>query len=273
MELKRKLQEAIEYVQKEAIPETALGMILGTGFGKIVQELKIEKKIAYDQIPHFPKPTVMSHEGYLLYGMLFNVPILVFQGRLHRYEGYSYFEITLLVRLFKALGGSTLLLSNAAGAVNLTFKKGDLMVIKDHINLQRGSPLAEKGIAEMGARFVDMRLPYDTEICKLLLAQAKKQKIVIREGVYAAVVGPQLETAAEYRYLKIIGADAVGMSTVPEVIVARQLQLRILAVAVITDICDPNDLAPIDIPDILASVEKGEKQWLKLLKRIVAHLQ
>ena len=272
MSPKQKLQEALTFIQTQNIPNTAHGLILGTGFSQITEALQVEKKIAYEDIPHFPKPTVLSHEGYLLYGMLFGIPLLVFQGRLHRYEGYSYFEITLLVRLFKGMGGKTLLLCNAAGGLDLNFKKGDLMLIKDHINLQGGSPLAEKGIVDLGPRFVDMRLPYDPTLMTQITAVAKKRSISMHQGVYAAVVGPQLETAAEYRYLKTIGADAVGMSTVPEVIVARQLALRVLAVAVITDLCNPNDLAPIDIPDILAAVAKGESQWLSLLEKLLPKL-
>lgn len=269
MSPKQKLEEALTFVKAQDIPNSAYGLILGTGFSQIPEVLQLEKKISYEDIPHFPKPTVLSHEGYLLYGKLFGVPFLVFQGRLHRYEGYSYFEITFLVRLFNGLGGKTLLLSNAAGGLNLGFKKGELMLIKDHINLQGDSPLAEKGIAELGPRFVDMRLPYDPTLTNQISTVAKKMTIPLHQGVYAAVVGPQLETAAEYRYLKTIGADAVGMSTVPEVIVARQLALRVVAVAVITDSCDPDDLAPIDIPDILAAVSKGESQILKLLEKLL----
>lgn len=268
----QKLQEALQFVQSKGIPSTAVGLLLGTGFGQIPQALQVEKKVAYADIPHFPTPTVLSHEGFLLYGTLFGVPIVVFQGRLHRYEGYSYFEITLLVRLFAALGGTTLLLNNAAGAVNLNYSKGALLLLEDHLNLQGGSPLAEKDLTDLGPRFVDMRLPYDEALRKRLKALAEEENIPIQEGVYAAVVGPQLETAAEYRYLKIIGADAVGMSTVPEVIVARQLELRVVAVAVITDLCDPDDLAPIDIADILKNVAKGEAQWLKLLERLLPEL-
>ncbi len=272
MSPKQKLEEALTFVQSQNLPTTKVGLILGTGFGQIPKALKVEKKIAYADIPHFPQPTVLSHEGVLLYGTLFGVPVLVFQGRLHRYEGYSYFDITLLVRLFDGLGGKILLLSNAAGGIHLGYKKGDLMLLQDHLNLQGGSPLAEPGIADLGPRFVDMRLPYDPLLNARIIALAHEKGITVHEGVYAAVVGPQLETAAEYRYLKTIGADAVGMSTVPEVIVARQLGLRVATVAVITDLCDPDNLAPIDIPDILAAVAKGEAQWLRLLETILPEL-
>lgn len=269
MSPKQKLEEAIAFVKAQDIPNTAFGIILGTGFSQISEAIQLEKKISYEDIPHFPKPTVLSHEGYLLYGKLFGVPCMVFQGRLHRYEGYSYFEITLLIRLFNGMGGKTIMLCNAAGGLDLRFKKGELMLLKDHINLQGGSPLAENGIAELGPRFVDMRLPYEPTLIHQISSVAKQLNITLHQGVYAAVIGPQLETAAEYRYLKTIGADAVGMSTVPEVIVARQLALRVVAVAVITDICNPDDLAPIDIPDILAAVSKGENQWLKLLEKLL----
>ncbi|CAN0369113.1 unnamed protein product, partial [Ectocarpus sp. 4 AP-2014] len=190
------------------------------------------------------------------------------QGRFHLYEGYNLQDVTYPVRVMKKLGISTLLVSNASGAINLNFKKGEIMVIDDHINLQGGSPLAFKGVEKMGERFVDMSAPYDLEINSKLAQIAKKHNIKLHSGVYASVVGPQLETRAEYRYLKIIGADAVGMSTVPEIIVANHLKLKVAAVSVLTDECDPDNLKPVDVADIIANAGMAEPDMITLFKEV-----
>lgn len=267
MKLKQnQIEEAVSYIKQQGIPATALGIILGTGLGALADALEVIHSISYKDIPNFPEATVESHAGKLLYGRLEGREVLVCQGRFHRYEAYSYFEITFPVRVLQALGVSQLLLSNAAGAINLRYKKGELMLLKDHLFLQGGSPLAEDGIAELGPRFVDMSQPYSLRWRVEFERLAQEHDIPLHQGVYAAVVGPQLETAAEYRYLKTIGADAVGMSTVPEVIVARQLEMEVLACAVLTDVCDPDNLAPIDISDIFKQAKRGEEKLLSLLK-------
>lgn len=269
--MRAKIDAAVRYLQKHKIDNIPLGMILGTGLEGLAAEIELIQKIAYTDIPHFPVPKQEFHQGFLLYGLLEGKPILAFQGRVHRYEGYDYFEITFWVRVFKALGGKKLIFSNAAGAINLNFKKGELMLLTDHINLQDGSPLAIKNIETLGPRFVDMSEPYSKKWSTQAKAIAEKEGLVLHQGVYAAVVGPQLETAAEYRFFKIIGADAVGMSTAPEVIVARQLEIEVIAFSVLTDLCDPDHLEPINIPDILAMAKKGESDLIKIVKKL-AHL-
>ena len=260
------IDAAADYLRTFDLPIAPMGIILGTGLGALTEALDIQKSIPYKDIPYFPKATVESHEGRLLFGYLEGQAVWVCQGRFHRYEAYSYFQITFPVRVLHTLGVRKLLMSNAAGGINLAYAKGELMLLNDHLFLQGGSPLAEAGVADLGPRFVDMSQPYALQWRRQFEQLAKKHHIPLHQGVYAAVVGPQLETAAEYRYLKIIGADAVGMSTVPEVIVARQLDMTVLACAVITDICNPDNLSPIDIPDIFTQAKKGETRLLTLLR-------
>lgn len=264
--LQQQIDAAAEFVQQRGIPHTTLGIILGTGLGALADALEILHSISYKDIPHFPEATVESHEGRLIYGRLEGQDVLVCQGRFHRYEAYSYFQISFPVRVLHALGVHQLLLSNAAGAINLNYAKGDLMLLDDHIFLQGGSPLAEPGVVDLGPRFVDMSQPYSPSWREEFKQLAQAQNTPLHQGVYAAVLGPQLETAAEYRYLKTIGADAVGMSTVPEVIVARQLELDVLACAVLTDVCNPDQLAPVDLPDIFSQAKRGEERLLALLR-------
>ncbi len=270
--MKETIEQSLAFLRKEGIKNVSIAVVLGTGMYDLLSSLDLKKSIDYLSIPHFPKTTQAFQKGVLHYGFLGDQAILVFQGRFHLYEGYTFFEITYLVRVFKALGGEHLLLSNAAGAINLNFKKGELMLINDHLNLQGGSPLALKNIETLGERFVDMSVPYDLAHREKVIQIAAMQHLTLHQGVYAAVVGPQLETPAEYRYLKIIGADAVGMSTVPEVIVARQLGIRVLAISVLTDECNPDALAPIDIPEIMKMAKKGEKDFIKIVKAFVTSL-
>ena len=267
--MKEKIEETLAFLKQKGIPNTTLGIVLGTGLNELVASIKLHLSIPYAEIPHFPKNTQEYQQGQLIYGTFEGKEIVAFQGRFHLYEGYSFFELTYWVRVFAALGGKNLILSNAAGALHPSFQKGQIMMITDHINLQGGSPLAEKGIETLGERFVDMSSPYNPLLRKKAEIIAKKEKVILHHGVYAAVVGPQLETAAEYKYLKIIGADAVGMSTVPEVIVARQLKINCIAFSVLTDECNPNFLEPISIPDILAMAKKGEVELIKIVKNLV----
>jgi purine-nucleoside phosphorylase len=267
--MKEKIEASVRFLKEKGIDNVELGIVLGTGLDGLAADIERVQDIPYSSIPHFPRSTQTFQKGRLRYGLLEGKSVLAFQGRFHLYEGYDFFEITFWVRVFAALGGTQLILSNAAGAVNLDFNKGELMLLTDHINLQGGSPLALKGMETLGERFVDLSEPYAKKLRDQAVEIAQKQQIQLHQGVYAAVVGPQLETAAEYRYLKIIGADAVGMSTVPEVIVAKQLGLEVLAFSVLTDVCDPDALEAIDIPDILAMAKKGEQDLIKIVKAVV----
>ena len=259
------LEESQQAIEALGLPRASIGLILGTGMAGFLDQVEILQSISYSDIPHWMPPTVMSHEGFLHCVKAAGQYLWVCQGRLHRYEGYSDDEITYPVRVLHQLGVQQLFITNAAGAINLNYTKGELLLIDDHINLQGGSPLASTAAAALGPRFVDMRAPYSPKLQHQWLELAQNQQTTLHQGVYAAVVGPQLETRAEYRYLKTVGADAVGMSTVPEVIVANQLAVEVLAISVLTDLCDPDDLQPIDIPEIMAMAARGEQQFSKLM--------
>ena len=266
---KAQLELTTNFLQSKGFTNPEIGIVLGTGLGQLVQHIQIEKEVDYADIPNFPISTVESHSGKLIFGTLEGKKVVVMQGRFHLYEGYSLQEITFPIRILKALGIQKLLVSNAAGAINLTYKKGDMMLIDDHINLQGGSPLAFKNVSDFGERFVDMSAPYDATMNQKAIEIAKENNITLHKGVYVAVVGPQLETRAEYRYLKTIGADAVGMSTVPEIIVANHLSLPVIAVSVLTDECDPDNLKPIDITEIIAIANQAEPKMVTLFKGII----
>ena len=263
------IQQTTTFLQKNGFLNPKIGIILGTGLGQLVNLMQIEKEINYSDIPNFPLSTVEFHSGKLIFGTLEGKKVIVMQGRFHLYEGYSLQEVTFPIRILKALGIQKLLLSNAAGAINLNFKKGELMLIEDHINLQGSSPLAFATVSDFGERFTDMSEPYDVNLRNKVIKIAQENNINLHKGVYAAVVGPQLETKAEYRMLKIIGADAVGMSTVPEVIVANHLQLPVLAISVLTDECNPDDLKPVNIPEIIALVGQAEPKMITLFKELI----
>ncbi len=266
------IEQTAEYLQQKGFEAPEIGIILGTGLGQILEKIDIESEVSYNHIPNFPTATVEFHKGKLIYGTLAGKKVMAMQGRFHLYEGYSLYDITFPVRVMHQLGVKRLLVSNASGAINLNFKKGEIMLIDDHINLQGGSPLAFKGVEKMGERFVDMSVPYDSEMNQKLEKIAKENNINLHKGVYASVVGPQLETRAEYRYLKIIGADAVGMSTVPEVIVANHLGLAVSALSVLTDECDPDHLEPVDITEIIAMAGKAEPQMITLFTELVKQI-
>lgn len=266
---KELLLETAQFLKNKGLDTPEIGIILGTGLGKLIDHITIEKEISYSEIPNFPVATVEFHAGKLIYGMLEGKKVIVMQGRFHLYEGYTLQEVTFPVRVLEQLGIQKLLVSNAAGAINLTFKKGEIMLIEDHINLQGGSPLAFRNVSEYGERFVDMSEPYNLDLRNKAIRVAKENGITLHRGVYASVVGPQLETKAEYRMIKIMGADAVGMSTVPEVIVAHHLNIPVLAVSVLTDECDPNDLKPVNIPEIIAMAGLAEPQMITLFKGII----
>ena len=266
------IEETTDYLKEKGFESPEIGIILGTGLGQLIDHVEILKEVSYNHIPNFPTATVEFHKGKLIYGILEGKKVIVMQGRFHLYEGYTLQDVTYPVRIMKQLGVSTLLVSNASGALNLDYNKGDLMLIDDHINLQGGSPLAFKGVEHLGDRFVDMSAPYDAKINKTIQEIASNHNIKLHKGVYASVVGPQLETRAEYRMLKLMGADAVGMSTVPEIIVANHLQLKVAAVSVLTDECDPDNLKAVDISEIIEIAAKAEPQMITLFKELIKSL-
>lgn len=270
--MKGRLNKTVSYLEEKGFLNPEIGIILGTGLGKLIDKIDIETEISYNHIPHFPTATVEFHQGKFIFGNLSGKKVVVMQGRFHFYEGYSLQDITYPVRIMKELGIKKLLVSNASGAINKNYKKGDLMLIEDHINLQGGSPLAFKGVSQFGERFVDMLAPYDKDMNSKFKEIAKQDNITLHEGVYASVVGPQLETRAEYRYLGIIGADAVGMSTVPEVIVANHLKLPVSAISVLTDECDPDNLQPVNVEEIIAVANKAEPQLVQLFKGLIERI-
>ncbi|EAR11777.1 purine nucleoside phosphorylase [Polaribacter irgensii 23-P] len=265
----QQLQETINFLKVKGITTPEVGIVLGTGLGKLVDEIEIEIEIPYSDIPNFPVATVEFHSGKLIYGILSGKKVLVMAGRFHLYEGYSAWEVTYGIRTMHGLGIQNLLISNAAGAINLSYKKGDLMLIDDHINLQGSSPLAFQGANDFGAIFADMLAPYSSKINATITTIAKAHNILLHKGVYASVLGPQLETRAEYRMLQILEVDAVGMSTVPEVIVAKQLHLPCVAISVLTDECDPKNLQPVNIAEIIAIAGTAEPKMIVLFKEVL----
>jgi len=250
---------AKEYLIQKGIINPEIGIVLGTGLNHLLDYVDVKQGIPYSEIPGFCTSTVEFHKGNLVYGTIENKNVLIMQGRFHSYEGYSMQQIVFPVRVMKLLGVKYLFLSNAAGGINLNFKKGDLVLIDDHINLQSGNPLTGKNFDELGSRFPDMNEPYDPGLKNKLLETASELNIDLKKGIYAAVNGPNLETKAEYRYLKIIGADLVGMSTVPEVIAANHLQLPCVAVSVTTDECDPDNLKPVSFAEIIEVAAKADE--------------
>lgn len=266
------INDTVNYLKDKGFEAPEVGIILGTGLGLLLKEIKILHEVSYNHIPNFPTATVEFHKGKLIYGILEGKKVIVMQGRFHLYEGYTLQDITYPVRIMEKLGISTLLVSNASGAVNPSYNKGELMLIDDHINLQGGSPLAFKGVSALGERFADMSAPYDTKLNAIFNRIAKANNITLHKGVYTSVVGPQLETRAEYRMLRIIGTDAVGMSTVPEIIVANHLNLRVAAISVLTDECDPDNLKPVSIDEIIATAAIAEPNMIVLFKSLIKDL-
>tara|TARA_R110002051_G_scaffold181460_1_gene251022 strand:+ start:110913 stop:111728 length:816 start_codon:yes stop_codon:yes gene_type:complete len=269
---KKQLKESTDYLKSKGFESPEIGIVLGTGLGKLVDELENTIEAHYNHIPFFPLATVEFHSGKLIYGTFQDKKVVVMQGRFHMYEAYDLMDVTYPIRVMHQLGIKKLLISNASGAINLDMKKGDMMLIEDHINLQGGSPLAFKNVSEFGSRFTDMSNPYDTDMRNKLLAIAEKENITLKQGVYVSVLGPQLETRAEYRMLKLLGADAVGMSTVPEIIVANHLSLPVVAISVLTDECDPENLKPVNVQEIIAVAEKTEPKMVKLFRELLKQL-
>jgi purine-nucleoside phosphorylase len=271
-DLLRGLEETTGYLKSRVKSKPAIGIVLGTGLGRLTREITTEAALPYEEIPHFVRSTVEGHAGRLLFGTLGGKNVLAMQGRFHFYEGHTMQEITFPVRVMKALGCKTLLLSNAAGGLNPLFRKGDLMIITDHINLLGDNPLRGPNFDELGPRWPDMCNAYDAELVELTEKMALEENLPIRKGVYVAVAGPNLETGAEYRFLRICGADAVGMSTVPEVIVARHMGMRVLALSIITDLGFPDALAPVDVKEIIRIADRSEPVLTRIVKRVVEQL-
>lgn len=267
------IRNTTEYIKKRIGDfEPEAGIILGTGLGALVNEIEVEKQLMYSNIPDFPMSTLEFHSGKLIFGTLGGKKVVAMQGRLHYYEGYTMQQITFPVRVMKMLGIKTLFVSNASGSLNPDIKKGDLMILEDHINLQPMNPLTGRNDEDLGPRFPDMSEPYRHDLIEKGLAIAKANNITCHKGVYVAVTGPNLETRAEYRYLRVIGGDIVGMSTVPEVIVANHMGLPVFAISVITDEGFTEVLKPVSLDEILAVAREAEPKLTVILKELIAGL-
>jgi purine-nucleoside phosphorylase len=270
--VKKKARAAVDYIKKRSTTKPTVGIILGTGLGKLVNAFTIERIFQYNEIPHFPISTVEFHRGRLIVGALKKKKIVAMQGRFHFYEGYSAHEIAFPVVVMKLLGIKHLIVSNASGGLNPYFTPGDVMVITDHINLIPDNPLRGKNELKLGPRFPDMFNCYDTKLIKIAEDVALSKKIPIKKGVYVGVPGPNLETRAEYRFLRIIGADAVGMSTVPEVIMARYLKVKVFGLSIITDMGIPDALKPASLLKILNAARRAEPTLTRLVSGVVERL-
>ena len=262
------VNESVKFIKSKTNFKPVYGIILGTGLGALAEQISNKESISYSEIPHFPVSTVELHEGRLIFGYLSGVPVVIMQGRFHYYEGYNMKQITFPVRVMKLLGIQRLFISNISGGLNPDFKVSDMMIIKDHINLQYESPLTGSNLDELGDRFPDMSEPYDKVMISKGLDIAKKAGYPIYKGVYVSVLGPDLKTPAEYQYLRTIGADSVGMSTVPEVIVARHMKLPVFAISVITDICY-GEIRKIHVPKIIEAAKNAEPRITHVISALV----
>ena len=266
------IDEAATTVRARSTLAPDVALILGTGLGDVVEQIDVETQIPYNELPHFPVSTVESHSGRLLLGTLAGVRVVALQGRFHRYEGYTLQQVSFPVRVVHALGARTLVVSNASGCINPLWRTGELMLIDDHINLLGDNPLVGPNLDDLGPRFPDMSQAYDVQLKTLTEQVALEERIALRRGVYAAVAGPNLETRAEYRMLRTAGADVVGMSTVPEVIVARHMGMRVLGVSILTDMCLPDALEPTSLEEILQTARAAEPALTRLLTGVIGRL-
>jgi purine-nucleoside phosphorylase len=271
-ELVGQIAEAVEVIRRHWSGSPRVGIILGTGLGGLAEQIVTEATLPYEAIPHFPRSTAVGHTGQLVCGCLHGLPVVAMEGRFHAYEGYSFRQITFPVRVMKALGAELLVVSNACGGMNPQYAQGDIMVIEDHINLLNGNPLVGVNDDALGPRFPDMSAPYDRDLIDRALEIARRENFVAHKGVYVAVTGPNLETRAEYRFLRTIGADVVGMSTVPEVLVAVHAGMRVLGLSIITDLCLPDALKPANIQEILATAATAELKLRKIVVGVLAQL-
>jgi purine-nucleoside phosphorylase len=263
------VQDASRAIRAQWAGEPRVGIVLGTGLGALAREIEADAAIPYSEIPHFPRSTVESHKGMLVCGRLAGHAVMAMEGRFHLYEGYSPWQVTFPIRVMKELGCRLLIVSNAAGGLNPLHQKGDLIVIEDHINLMGLNPLIGPNDDRLGPRFPDMIEPYDRGLQELALEVALHSNIVARRGVYVAVVGPNLETRAEYRFLRSIGADVVGMSTVPEVLVAVHAGLKVLGFSIVTDMCLPDALQQVRIEEIIAVANEAESKLRHVVRGVL----
>lgn len=270
--LSRDVDEALRVIRSRTRVEPRVALILGTGLGGLAREIQVAAEIRYGELPHFPLSTVESHSGRLLFGTLGGQAVVAMQGRFHRYEGYTLQQVTFPVRVMRGLGARTLIVSNACGGMHPLWAPGELVLIADHINLLGDNPLVGPNDDALGPRFPDLSAAYDPDLRGLARQVARERQIVLREGVYVAVGGPNLETAAEYRLLRALGADVVGMSTVPEVIAAVHGGMRVLGVSIITDACLPDALQPANVQEIIATAAKAEPQLTRLVKGVLERL-
>ncbi|MCB9206239.1 MAG: purine-nucleoside phosphorylase [Ignavibacteriales bacterium] len=271
-ELLEKIEDSLKIIREKTEANFPIGIILGTGLGGLVNEIEISHEINYQDIPHFPLSTVESHSGKLILGKINGKNVVAMQGRFHYYEGYSMQQITYPVRVMKFLGVETLLVSNACGGMNPIYKRGDIMIMLDHINLLGDNPLIGKNEDELGPRFPDMSEPYNLELIELAEKIALENAIKVQKGVYIAVPGPNLETKAEYRFLRATGADVVGMSTVPENIVANHMGIKVLGFSIITDECFPESLQPVNVHEIIKTAMTAEPKMTKIMKEVIKRI-
>ncbi|REJ65884.1 MAG: purine-nucleoside phosphorylase [Planctomycetota bacterium] len=273
LQLVEQIQEAVAVIRQKWQADAAAGIILGTGLGGAASLLEVEATLPYESLPHFPESTTIGHAGQLVLGTLAGKAVVAMEGRFHAYEGYSHQQLTFPVRVMHALGAGVLLVSNACGSMNPEHATGDIVVIDDHINLMGDNPLIGVNDDRLGPRFPDMSAPYDPQLIEAALAIAGNEGIAAHRGVYVAVTGPNLETRAEYRFLRTIGADVVGMSTVPEVIVAVHAGMRTLGLSVVTDMCLPESLEPANVEAIIAVANAAEPKLRKILVGVVGQLR
>ena len=267
-----KIKSTAEYISSRLSMNAPIGIVLGTGLGKLADEIEEARELPYTDIPDFPQSTVEGHDGRFIHGKIGGKEVLAMKGRFHYYEGYSMNQVVLPIRVMHFLGVKQLILSNASGGMNPEYQVGDIVLLKDHINLFPDNPLLGPNQNELGPRFPDMSEPYDHQMIKVIKTCADQLNLKLHTGVYASVLGPQLETRAEYRMLQILETDAVGMSTVPEVIVAKQLNLPCAAISVLTDECDPKNLQPVNIAEIIAIAGEAEPKMITLFKEVIKKL-
>jgi purine-nucleoside phosphorylase len=270
--LMKELKEAVKFLRKQYKNTPEVGIVLGTGLGKFVDEIQVEEEIDYSDIPHFPVSTVIGHKGKLIFGNLNGKKIVLMSGRFHFYEGYNADQVVFPIRVMKLFGIKALLLSNAAGSVNPEIKVGDLMIIKDHVSFFIQNPLIGKNIDELGTRFPDMSEPYSKQLIEKAKSAGRKADIQLKEGIYFAVTGPTFETKAEYQVIKILGGDAVGMSTVQECIAANHMQLPVFAMSVITDMGIRDDDNIITHEEVLRAAKEAEPKFSAIFKELIASI-
>lgn len=268
----QQITEGTAFIKSKTTLQPEIGIILGTGLGGLAKEIKVETTLSYKDIPYFPISTVETHEGKLLLGILGGKPVVAMQGRFHYYEGYSMKQITFPIRVMSRLGVKNLLISNACGGMNPRFQRGDIMLIEDHINLIGDNPLIGPNLDDFGPRFPDMSEPYSRDLMAVAEQIARDSGIKLQKGVFTAVSGPNLETRSEYRFLRTIGSDVVGMSTVPENIVAVHCGMKVLGLSVITDECFPDTLQPVNIAEIIETANKAEPSLTLIMKKVIEQL-